>query len=384
MAVARAPSPLQVRSVASSADRKAFLRLPWKVMGDDPVWVPPLMMDRKDFIDRKKHPFFLHGDAELFVAWRGDEAVGRIMASDDPRYNEAHGTNQGCLGMFECIDDVEVAKALVETGEAWCKAKGRDALLGPVDYSSNYGWGFLVDGFDTPPRILMPHNPPYYEKLFEAAGFSKVKDLYAYWLTSAQEPPDRWRRIAERMAKRGGVTIRTVDLKQFDREVESLMHIYNEAWEDNWGFVKMTEAEFEHLAKDMKMLIVPELTLMAEVKGKVVGFSLALPDINEALKHLPNGKLTTFGLPIGLGKLLYWQKKIRSIRLITLGLLPGFRRRGITEQLILRTYDVGKARGYTGCEMGWTLDDNDLINRPIEALGSERYKTYRLFEKAID
>jgi GNAT superfamily N-acetyltransferase len=384
MATATAYGTVEVRPVSSKAEKMAFIRMPWKVQASDPHWVAPLVMDRKDFLDRKKHPFFLHGDAELFLAWRGGEVVGRVLASDDPRYNEVHGTNRGCVGMFECVEDQAVANALFDAAAAWCKAKGRDTLHGPIDYSSNYAIGLLVDGFDTPPRVMMAHNPPYYASLWEGAGFQKIKDLYAWWLTAEQEPPERWRKLAERMAKRGKVTIRHADMKHFDQEVQHLMKIYNDAWEENWGFVKMTEAEFLHLAKDLKLLIVPELVLLAEVEGKVVGFSMALPDINEALAHLPDGKLTTFGLPVGLGKLLYYQKKIRTIRLVTLGVLPGYRRRGITEQLILRTYDVGKAMGYTGCEMSWTLEDNDLINKPIAALGSKRYKTYRVYARPID
>ncbi len=383
MALAQAQSTLEVRPAESAADRRAFIQFPWKVMENDPAWVPPLVMDRKDFLDRKKHPFYLHGDSQLFLAWRGGETVGRIMASDDPRYNEAHGTNQGAAGMFDCIDDGEVAGALFDAAARWCKAKGRETLIGPMDYSSNYGWGALIDGFDTPPRIMMPHNPPYYAKLFEEAGFTKVKDLYAWWITTDQEMPERWRKLAERMAKRGGVTIRPADMKNFDQELKHLMHLYNEAWENNWGFVKMTAPEFEHLGKDLKMIINPKLVLIAEVEGKPVGFSLCLPDINEALKHLPSGKLTTFGLPIGLGKLIYYQKQIKTLRLITLGVLPGFRRRGINEMLILRTFDAGKALGFSAGELGWTLEDNDLINKPIEALGAKRYKTFRVFEKSI-
>ncbi len=384
MATATAHGTVEVRPVSTKAERMAFIRMPWKVQGSDPNWVPPLIMDRKDFLDRTKHPFFEHGDAELFLAWRGGEVVGRILASDDPHYNEVHGTRQGCAGMFECIDDQGVANALFDAAAAWCKAKGHDTLVGPIDYSSNYAMGLLIDGFDTPPRVMMTHNPPYYPALWEGAGFEKIKDLYAWWLTADQEPPERWRKLAERMAKRGKVTIRHANMKRFDEEVQHLMKVYNDAWEENWGFVRMTEAEFLHLAKDLKLLVVPELVLLAEVEGKVVGFSMALPDINEALAHLPNGKLTTFGLPIGLGKLLYYQKRIRTIRLVTLGVLPGYRRRGITEQLILRTYDVGKAMGYTGCEMSWTLEDNDLINKPIAALGSKLYKTYRIYARPID
>jgi len=383
VSVATASNNISVRRVQSKQERADFIRFPWKVMKNDPCWVPPLVMDRQDFLDRKKHPFYLHGDAELLLATRGSEVVGRILVSEDPRYNEVHKSKVCCFGMFDAIDDPQVAKELFDAAEAWGKARGLTEMLGPIDYSSNYELGLLIDGFDTPPRVMMKHNPRYYQGLFEASGFTKAKDLYAYWITSDKDPPQRWRDLAERMAKRGGVTIRPAEMKNFASEVGHIKRIYNEAWEDNWGFVKMTDAEFDHLAKDLKMLLRPELALIAEVKGEPVGFSLALPDLNEALAHLPNGKLTTLGLPIGLGKLLYWMKKIHTLRLVILGVLPGYRRRGITELLILQTYDVGRSLGFNACEMGWTLEDNDLINKPIEALGSERYKSYRLYQRPI-
>ena len=286
--------------------------------------------------------------------------------------------------MFESIDDPGVAHSLLDAAAEWVKARGRTGIIGPIDYSTNYECGLLVDGFDTPPRVMMTHNPPYYGGLLESWGLKKAKDLYAYWITDAQEPPPKWRRIAERLGKRGGVTIRPVRMKQFDAEVAKIKEIYNTAWEDNWGFVKMTDAEFDHLAKDLKMLVNPDLALMAEVDGEAVGFSLALPDLNEALRISGiNGKLFPFGLPIGVVKLMSALKKVHTIRLVILGILPGYRRRGINELLILRTYDRGRELGFNACEMGWTLEDNDLINRPIEALGSKRYKTYRIYEKAL-
>ncbi|RMG18801.1 MAG: N-acetyltransferase [Deltaproteobacteria bacterium] len=368
--------------VESGRDINTFVRLPWRIYANDPAWVPPLLMDRKDFINKKKHPFFHHGSADFFIAYREGQPVGRILVSDDPNYNREHGTKIACFGMFESIDDEEVAGALLDTAASWAREQGRDTLMGPIDYSTNYQVGLLVDGFETPPRIMMNHNPPYYGRLLEAWGLTKAKDLYAYWITDEKEIPERFRRVANMAARRGGVSIRKANLKRYEEEAHAIKEVYNAAWEKNWGFVKMTDAEFDHLAKDLKLLIDPDVVFFAEVDGKTVGFSLALPDINEALRHI-DGKLTTFGLPIGLGKLLYHSKRIRTIRLITLGVLSGYRRRGIAEQMILHTYDEGKKKGYTACEMGWTLEDNDLINRPIEMIGGERYKTYRIYQKAL-
>lgn len=375
---------IDVVEVHSSADRNAFVRFPWKVQGKDPAWVPPLVMDRKDFLNQKKHPFFEHGSAQLLLARQGGEIVGRILVSDDPRYNETHGSNLGCFGMFECIDDQQVASALLDAAARWARAKGRDQILGPIDYSTNYQCGLLIDGFETPPRIMMNHNPRYYAGLLEGWGLEKAKDLWSWWVTDEIDPPERWRRVSKLAQKRYGYTIRHVNMKDYDNEVARIKQIYNNAWEDNWGFVKMTDKEFDHLAKDMKLLVVPELLMIAESEdGRAIGFSMSLPDINEALKHLSNGRLTTFGLPIGLGKLIYHQKRIKTIRLLTLGVLSAYRRRGITEAMILKTWDDGTAMGYNSAEMGWTLEDNTLINKPIAALGSERYKTYRLYQRAI-
>ncbi|MEE9382623.1 MAG: GNAT family N-acetyltransferase [Nannocystaceae bacterium] len=374
---------IEIAELRTAADTRAFVRFPWSVQATDPAWVPPLVMDRKDFLNRKKHPFFDHGDATLLLARRRGKVVGRILVSDDPRYNETHGTNLGCFGMFEAVDEQEVANALLDAATVWLRSKGRDSMLGPIDYSTNYQCGLLVEGFDSPPRIMMNHNPRYYPVLLERWGLQKVKDLWTWWITREQEPPQRWRRISVLAQKRYGYTIRPLNMKDFDAEVQRIKRIYNDAWEDNWGFVKMTEHEFDHLAKDLKLVMKPGLFLIAEVDGEAIGFSMSLPDINEALVHLPNGRLTTLGLPIGLGKLLYHQRKIQTVRLLTLGVLSKYRRRGVTEAMILRTYDEGKKLGYTGCEMGWTLEDNHLINAPIEAIGSKRHKTYRLYERAI-
>jgi GNAT superfamily N-acetyltransferase len=372
-----------VSPVRSHADRDAFLRLPWRIYRDDPAWVPPLLLDRKDFLDPKKHPFYRHGEAQAFIALRDGEVIGRALASHDPRYDEAHGGRSVGFGMFETVEDPRVAHALLDAAVEWGRARGCTRLWGPVDYSANYQIGLLVDGFETPPRVMMNHNPAWYAGLIESYGLARAKDLYAYWITDASEPPERWRQIADKVMARGLVNVRPLDMKHFDEEAARIKRIYNDAWEKNWGFVKMTDAEFDHLAKDLKLLAEPELVLIAEVAGETAGFSLALPDINEALRHLPDGRLTRLGVPVGLAKLLWHKRQIRTLRLLTLGVLEPFRRRGLTELLILRTYDVGRQLGFNACEMSWTLEDNVLINRPIETLGGKRYKTYRVYEKAI-
>jgi GNAT superfamily N-acetyltransferase len=256
-------------------------------------------------------------------------------------------------------------------------------MLGPMDYSTNYSCGLLVDGFGTPPRVMMNHNPPYYEELLTSWGLTKAKDLCAWWF--ADNPRiEQWRPRVERLARRSGVKIRSMRRDNVYHEIETCKHLYNVAWQENWGFVPMSDAEFDDMARLLKNLAVPELLLVAEVGGQAVGFSITLPDFNEAIGPL-NGRLTRFGLPIGLLRLRSNLKRIKTARLIALGVLPEFRRQGIAEALILRTFDYGHHQlGYAGAELSWTLEDNQLINHTIGAVGGRRYKTYRMFEKSID
>ena len=374
---------IRIDPVRSWRDRDDFLRLPWKIYAHDPVWVPPLLAERRQFIDPRKHPFYKHGAAALFIARRGNECVGRIMASDDPNYNQQHGTNVGCFGLFESVDEPAVAHLLLEQAARWLRARGRTQILGPIDYSTNYTCGLLIDGFDTPPRVMMSHHPTYYRALLESWQLSKAKDMYSWWFTDHLQLESRWMKLANRFARRGNVKIREFRKQDATADIDRCKQIYNEAWRHNWGFVKMTDAEFADFAGELIDLMPPELVLLAEIGDKVVGLAMTLPDFNEAVRPL-NGRLFRWGLPLG-----YWQfkrnlKKIRTGRLIALGVLEDHRRRGVTELLILHTLINGKRYGnFNAAELGWTLEDNDLINRAIEASGGERYKTYRIFEKTL-
>jgi len=378
-----AASEIQVRQVSTRRDRDEFVRFPWQVQAGDPHWAPPLLLERKAFIDPKRHPFYRHGSAVQFLAYRDGRPVGRIQASDDPRYNADHGENVGCFGLFDCIDDPAAADALLSTAAAWLRARGRSTVRGPIDYSTNYASGLLVDGFDTPPRVMMNHNPPYYAELLQGWGLSKAKDLYAWWFNGSGGVLDNWVRRADRLAQRGGVTIRPARFGDFEAELARCKDVYNQAWEQHWSFVKMTDAEFRHLAHDLRRMAAPESILLAEIEGRPVGLCLTLPDVNEAIAPL-DGRLTTWGLPIGLARLMWNMKRIKTARLAVLGVLPGYRRRGVAELLILRALTHGKnVQGYTGAELGWTLEDNELINRTIESVGGQRYKTYRIYERPL-
>lgn len=374
---------VQVHEVTTRRALDKFLQVPSAIYRQDPRWVSPLLVDVKEFLNPKKHPFYLHGAAAQFVALQGAAAVGRILVSDDPRYNQQHQTNVGCFGMFECIDDRPTAHALLDAAAGWLRARGRTAIMGPMDYSTNYACGLLVDGFDTPPRVMMNHNPPYYAALLESWGLAKVKDLYAWWFVDPYDLAAKWQRRADWLARRGGVAIRRFSKRHFQAEVERCYQVYNDAQKDHWGFVELTREEFAYLAKRLARMGGAEQTLLAEVQGKLVGFSVTLPDVNEAIRPL-NGRLTTFGLPVGLARLVYRMGRIKTARMAVLVLLEAYRRRGISELLILEALDYGKnTLGYTGAELGWTLDDNDLVNRTVEHVGGRRYKTYRIYEKPI-
>jgi GNAT superfamily N-acetyltransferase len=373
---------IEISQVSSRRDRDAFIKFQWRIYANDPAWVPPLIIERKTFLNRKRHPFYKHGDAALFLARRDGEIVGRIMASDDPNYNALHQSNVGCFGLFECIDDPDAATALFQAAAGWLRKKSRTEMMGPIDYSTNYVCGLLIAGFQFAPTILTAHNPPYYRELIESCGFAKEKDWYAWWFADPAKAANRLRRLAERFRKRWPVTLRPGNLKNIREESRRLRQIFNQAWQKNWGFVPFTEAEFEFMTNEMKPLLVPKFTWIAEMGDEPIGFILCLPDIHVALRHI-NGRLTRFGLPIGLIKLLYYKRLIRKGRLIALGVVEKYRHGGVAEMLVLRVIEETMIkRGITG-ELSMTLEDNVMINRFVEAIGAQRYKTYRIFKRAL-
>ena len=375
-------SDIEISEVNSWRERDAFIKFQWQIYANDPVWVPPLIIERKRFLDRKRHPFYRHGNAALFLARKNGKIAGRIMASDDPNYNSLHETNVGCFGLFESIDDREVAAGLLDAAANWLCNKGRTEMMGPIDYSTNYVCGLLIDGFRFPPTIQTAHNPPYYRTLMESCGFTKAKDWYAWWFGDPSKAVTHLRRLATRLKTRWPVTIRPANLKNLRHESIRLRQIFNQAWEKNWGFVPFTEAEIEFMTEELKPLIVPEFAWIAEIGGEPVGFTLCLPDINVVLRDL-NGRLTRFGLPTGLIKLLLYKNRVQKGRLIALGVVEKYRRAGIAEMLVLRVMEETMIkRGITG-ELSMTLEDNFMINRFLEAIGADRYKTYRIYRKQL-
>lgn len=360
-----------------------FVDFAWQINGSDPNWCPPLKIEARANINPRKHPFYKHGCAIQLLARRQGRVVGRISVSDDPRFNTEHQSNLGCFGMFESIDDVTVARALLNAAADWLRARGRSEMMGPIDYSTNYPCGLLIDGFTTPQRVMMNHNPAYYVPLLAACGLAKAKDLNAWWFDGTSPDLEPWLQRAERVAGRSGVTIRSLQKADADNEIRRCMQIYNQTWQNNWGFVSMTPEEFDYTGHQLMQIAVPEMMLMAEVNGQPVGFCITLPDVNEAIRPT-GGRLMHWGLPIGLIRLLRGMKRIKTARMAVLGVLPGYRKRGIAELMILKNFLYGRDQlGYTGAELGWTLEDNDLVNRIIEGVGATRYKQYRIYQQAL-
>lgn len=369
--------------VQSKADLKAFLELPWQIPAyrEDPNWVPPLIGELAKVLDKKKHPFHQHAESAYFIARKNNEVVGRITAQINRLSNEFHEEKVGNFGFFECIDDAEVARALLDTAYEWVKERGMATLTGPLNFSTNDEFsspGVLVDGFDTPPVIMMSHNPAYYGGLIEQAGFVKMKDLYSYWCDMT-EPDERLFRVFERVRDAANVRLRTLDMKHLDEEIDRIKQIYNSAWERNWGFVPMTEAEFDHMAESIKPVVNPRLCIIAEIEGEPVGFALQLPDYNVAFKHM-NGRM----LPFGWAKFLWHKRKIRQTRVITMGVKTEHRKKGIDSLLIAQLQIESSKYDMPRGECSWILEDNMPMRRGMERVNGVLYKTYRVFEKPIE
>ena len=321
----------------------------------------------------------------MFLAFREGQTVGRILASDDPRYNEQNHANLGHFGFFESINDQSVADALFDHAAQWVRDKGRDTIMGPVTFSTNYECGILIDGFDTPPRVMMPHNPRYYAGLVDGWGFEKDKDLYAWWFDDPYDIVQKWQSFMDRVAVRNAdVTIRPFSRKHFQRDVRRCMQIYDHARKNWWwACVELTETEIDFFAKQLSLFADENMVLLAEKNGQPIGFSVTVPDLNEAIRPL-NGRLTRWGLPIGVWRFYHQLKRIETARMMVLCVLPEYRQRGVAERLIIETLIYGKnTRQFKAGELSWTDEDNNKVNRIIERIGAERYKTYRVYKKTL-
>jgi len=354
---------------------KEFVELPYRLYRGNAYWAPPLRLAVKELLDREKHPFYANADAEFFLAKRDGRTIGRVAAIVDRNHNKFHDEQAGFFGFFEAENDPEAAAALMTRAREWVFAKGAKFLRGPVNPSTNYECGMLVDGFDSVPMIMMTYNPSYYPELMDKTGLRKSKDLYAYLQHTDTLDTGKIGRVADKALEKQGIRVRPIDMKNFDAEVEKVWQIYNSAWERNWGFVPMTREEFLLQGKEMKQILKPDLVLIGEKEGRAVGFALALPDINEALIHT-DGSL----FPTGLLKILYYQRLIKNVRVLALGVVEEHRATGVAAGFYVALWRNAKRLGYGPCEMSWILEDNVLMNRSLIAMGAKRYKTYRIYE----
>jgi GNAT superfamily N-acetyltransferase len=382
------PSGIELIPVTTPEQRRDFARFPWQIYHQDPNWVPPLFGDRLKLLDPKGHPFWEHADQQLFLAQRGSEIVGTISAHVNHRHNQVHGDKVGFFGFFELIEDRAVAEALLEAAADWLREQGMEAIRGPENPSQNEEAGLLVEGLDQPPVVLMTYNPRYYQGFIEGAGFEKAQDLYAWILRTSifdydvQRLPRKFLRVAEQAKTRPGLTLRRIDMKNYDREVAIAQKVYNEAWERNWGFVPMTDHEIEHLGQELKFIIDPDLVYLALLDGKPAGISLGIPDVNQALR-LARPQPNAWSLPLTLARFLWHRRKIDTFRLMIMGVVPEFRALGIDALFYVETARAAFRKGYEWCEMSWILESNDMMNRIIQRLGGEVYKTYRVYEKPL-
>jgi GNAT superfamily N-acetyltransferase len=373
---------IRVEPVTNKKQLATFIDFPHELYKGDPNYVPELFIAQRDLLTPGKHPFHEHSSLQAFLAFDDKNKVkGRIAAIQNNNHNSFNKTNDGFFGFFDAVNDSTVATALFDKAKEWVIAKGHHNLIGPVNPSTNEPIGLLVDGFDKPPVTMMTYNKPYYVQLVENYGFDKLTDLYAYDIKT-NTVNERSVKLKEALLKRleqKGITIRSINLKDYKNEVNKVREIYNSAWDKNLGFVPMTEKEFNYLAKDLKMILDKDFCLVAEHNGKMIGFALAVPDVNQVQKKLKRGRL----LPFGIVQLLLGLKKIDYVRIITLGVVEEYRRLGVEACFYAEIIQNAARKNITGGEASWVLENNELMNKAMENINGRIYKTYRLYQKSI-
>ena len=360
-------------------ERKQFIEFPYQHYSEDENWIPPLKMEQKKLIDTEKNPFYDNADIALFLAEQDGEPCGRIAAIQDRRYNEHHNNKTGFFGFFECINDQSVANLLFKVAGDWLKQRGHTDVLGPANPSMMDEIGILIDGFEYEPSFMMPYHKPYYNNLITSAGLEKGMDLYAFRVTQANVTLDRIYRAEEIVRRRlPKLKIREIDTKNLDQEVEIVRNIFNQAWSQNWGFIPLSKEELEDLANDLKLILDPKVAHIAEIDGEPVAFSIALPDLNQALKHT-DGTL----FPTGIFKLLWHRRNINQLRTALMGVIPEYQGKGIDALLHKEAIINGREVGYNSSELSWVLESNKNMIRVAEKLGANIEKTYRMYTKEL-
>lgn len=370
-----------IQEVNNNKLKSAFINLPHRLYQDDKYYVPELDLSIKDLLSEKKNPFFQHSEAKLFLASMGGKYVGRIAGIMNNRYNEYHKSNIGFFGFFDCINDQKVANKLFERAEEYVRHFGVDEIHGPTNFTTNDTAGVLVDGYNSPPVFGMTFNKTYYPTLIEKYGFSKEMDMYAYWIgtdTVNKKAFQLSNLLQERLIK-DGIIIRNMTKKTQKSDLAKIKDIYRGAWEKNWGFVPPTDAEYDHLAEGLNLLIDHDFLYVAEKNGEMIGFGAGIPDINEIAINFKKGRL----LPFNIFKLLFNKRKTRKIRIILLGVLEEYRQKGIAAIFFARFIETAKKRGIDGGEASWILESNEMMNKAAINLNGEKYRTYRIYSKSL-
>jgi len=375
---------MQIIPAKTWSQQKVFLDFPWKIYKDDPYWIPQLRMEQSGLVGftllGHKDPFYEHNECQAFIAVDGKNILGRICAIWNRGHIDRYNDGVGFIGFFDCIDDTDVAGGLFDTAADWLKQHGCTIIRGPVNPSLNHTLGLLIDGFNSAPMFMMTYNPPYYEKLFEANGFAKSQDLYAYWGEIGMLPKinEKLQPICNQIKERTGVILRSVDVKNFQNDVEQFLNIYNKALTNTWGFVPMSLKEVKEMAFYLKYLIVPELTVAVEMDGKMVGASFALPDFNPRIKEI-GGRIT----PLRLFKLLRRKEQIKSIRVLSTNVMPEYQMLGLGLVLLNGLVPKVMESGITNAEFSWVLESNTYSRGSLEKGGAIRTKTYRIYDRPI-
>ncbi|MCB0280546.1 MAG: hypothetical protein KDD94_13645 [Calditrichaeota bacterium] len=375
---------IEILPVETENDKLKFIKFQYQIYRDSEHFVPPLIMDRKKLLDKKKNPFYKDNAIQLYLAYRDGKIVGRIAAIENKKHNEIHNENSGFFGFYESINDVEVAKALIDKASEWCKNKGFSSIIGPVNpHLNDDSPGFLAKGFDDDPVMLLAYSQPYYLDLMDACGLAKIKDLYSYRLEVASiRNIDKMKRINERVKKRHNLNIRPINMKKFDEEYLIIQEIFNRAWEKNWGQVPLTKEDFEYIASDLKSLIHLDFVRIAFKDDTAIGMTVAFPDVNHLLKPM-NGTFLSWGVFNFLKYVLTKKSSIRKVRVFILGVLPEYDHTGATSLLYTDLIESGYKHKIVDAELAWILEDNDKMNKAAEMLGGVNAKTYRLFSKRI-
>ena len=368
---------LKVLQVTTKSELRRFIEFPFSLYQNDKYWVAPIISDQIKFFDKGKNPYYEHSEVELFLVVDENEVKGRISAHTNRNHNKFHNDHKGFFGFFECVDDQTVANLLFDTAVEWLKEKECDIISGPYNFSTNEECGLLVDGFESIPFVMMTHNPKYYISLYENYGFAKAMDLYAWYLES-NEMPEFLSLVSRKFKNNDQFTVRCLDKKNLRRDIETVFTVYQKAWERNWGFVPMSKKEFNHLVDSLLPIVDHELFFIAECEGKPAGFSVALPNFNVVLQKM-KGKIN----PITLLKMLYYKKKLNSLRVIVMGVIHEYQGKGIDTMFYYNTWKNALAKGFNIGEFSWVLETNTMMNKIAKHLGARVHKTYRIFEKSM-